>query len=341
MSNIPPPLLTLFKQQFHKEPDRITTLQKSGSDRQYYRLQVADQSVLGVFNRNLAENEAYIGMTHHFQKYQIPVPEILAVKGPDHVYLVQDLGDQPLLNLLLENRSQNEVKPEAFQYYKQALSQLASLQITAGKTLDNALCWQRKQFDRQSILWDLNYFKYYFLRLLNTPFDEQGLEDDFHKLADFLLEADDQYFMFRDFQARNIMIFENQPYFIDFQGGRRGALQYDVVSLLYQAKANLPTDVREELLQHYLAAANKITPINEVTFRKYYVGFQVVRFLQVLGAYGFRGIFERKTHFLSSIPFGIDNLRWWLQNQELPIVLDELLPALNRMLKSEKLKELL
>ncbi len=341
MNTIPPPLLALYRQQFDRTPDTITPLQKSGSDRQYFRLQSDEQSVLGVFNNNQAENQAYIGMTHHFQQYQLPVPNILRADIANQVYLVQDLGDQPLLGLLSQNRSTNEVSPAALDQYKQALSQLARLQITAGQTLDNSLCWQRKHFDRQSILWDLNYFKYYFLKLLNTPFDEQGLENDFHQLADFLLEADAQYFMFRDFQARNIMIFEDRPYFIDFQGGRRGALQYDVVSLLYQAKANLPNEIREELLQHYLNAANEITPINAVTFRKYYVGFQVVRFLQVLGAYGFRGIFERKAHFLSSIPFGIDNLKWWLQNQELPIELKELIPALHRMLQSEKLKDLL
>lgn len=308
-------------------------LSQGGSRRQYIRLNHDEGTLLGVYNPNPIENQAYIGMTSHFLTQNCPVPKILGVANDGLHYLVEDLGDQTLLKLLLDKRVGDTIPEEVLQYYRQALEQLAVLQITAGANLDDSLCWERKRFDKQSMLWDLNYFKYYFLRIKSPGFNEQRLEDDFHRLADYLLEAQSDYFMFRDFQARNIMIHDGRCWFIDFQGGRRGALPYDVISLLYQAKASLPHSVRESLLEHYLTVASRLTIINEAEFRARYGGFQLIRFLQVLGAYGFRGLIEGKPHFIESIPFALSNLRWWLGHNSLPVDLPELKRAVEGLLE--------
>ncbi len=306
-------------------------LSQGGSKRQYVRLKHAGGSVLGVYNPNPLENHAYIGMTAHFLTHEVPVPKIIATAADGLHYLVEDLGDTTLLNLLEAKRVGDKAPSEIINYYKQALEQLAYLQINAGADLDDGLCWERKRFDKQSMLWDLNYFKYYFLRIKSTGYNEQALEDDFHRLADYLVEAASDFFMFRDFQARNIMIHEGRPWFIDFQGGRRGALPYDVISLLYQAKANLPHSVREELLEHYLLVASQLTSIDTADFRSRYAGFQLIRFLQVLGAYGFRGLIEGKAHFVESIPFALNNLKWWLETAKLPMELPELRRAVKEL----------
>jgi hypothetical protein len=172
--------------------------------------------------------------------------------------------------------------------------------------------------------------------LTKVRFDEQALEKDFHTLADYLLTADDQYFMFRDFQSRNIMIKSGEPYFIDYQGGRRGALQYDLASLLYQAKANIPPDIRQEILKHYIKVAAEHTPINADPFIEQYNGYVLIRNIQVLGAYGFRGLFERKEHFLKSIPHALRNIKGLLENWQLPIELTHLRETLQRILDSKK-----
>lgn len=315
------------------EVHECNSLSAGGSKRQYIRLQHDKGSLLGVYNPIPQENQAYIGMTAHFLKHQVPVPKIIATADDGLHYLVEDLGDQTLLKLLQKHRVGDTIPNEILEYYKQALTQLAYLQIKAGADLDNSLCWERQRFDKQSMLWDLNYFKYYFLRIKLPVYNEQALEDDFHKLADYLLEANSDFFMFRDFQARNIMIHDDRPWFIDFQGGRRGALPYDVISLLYQAKANLPHAIRESLLVHYLSIASKLTPIDEAAFRSHYSGFQLIRFLQVLGAYGFRGLLEGKAHFVESIPFALANLKWWLGNNSLPIELPELRKAVEELIE--------
>lgn len=308
-------------------------LSQGGSKRQYIRLQHDHGSLLGVYNPNPIENQAYIGMTAHFLKHQLPVPKIIAKADDSLHYLVEDLGDQTLLKLLLERRVGDTIPDKVLDYYKQALTQLAHLQIKAGADLDNSLCWERQQFDKQSMLWDLNYFKYYFLRIKQPVYNEQALENDFHTLANYLQEASSDFFMFRDFQARNIMIHKDRPWFIDFQGGRRGALPYDVISLLYQAKANLPHAIRASLLDHYLSVASQLTPIDETDFRSRYSGFQLIRFLQVLGAYGFLGLIQGKAHFVESIPFALNNLKWWLEHKSLPIELPELERAVEGLIE--------
>jgi hypothetical protein len=189
--------------------------------------------------------------------------------------------------------------------------------------VDYRIAYPRQAFDKQSIRWDLNYFKYNFLKLAHIPFNEQRLEDDFQKLTDFLLTADSDYFLYRDFQSRNIMIRTNEPWFIDFQGGRKGALQYDVASLLYDAKVDLPQPVRDSLLEHYLDALSEHTRVDKSRFREPYVGFVLVRLMQALGAFGYRGFFERKRHFLESVPYAAKSLDD-LANAGLPINLPEL-----------------
>ena len=202
------------------------------------------------------------------------------------------------------------------------------------------MCYPCGSFDRQSIAWDLNYFKYYFLRLAAIPFNEQALENDFGKLTDFLLSAPHDYFLYRDFQSRNVMLRNGEPYFVDYQGGRKGALQYDIASLLFDAKADLPPELREQLLEHYLEQLGKFIAVNREEFLRYYYAYVYVRIMQALGAYGFRGFYERKTHFLQSVPFALKNLRWLLHNVKLPIELPTLMGAFQSMLASEKLNGL-
>jgi hypothetical protein len=217
---------------------------------------------------------------------------------------------------------------------------LPRFQIEAGRDLNYSVCYPRSSFDEQSIAWDLNYFKYYFLKLAEVPFNEQALENDFERLTKFLLSADHDYFLYRDFQSRNIMLRDGRPYFLDYQGGRKGALQYDVASLLYDAKADLPPQLRQELLDHYLLTLPRFSRVTPEDFMKHYYAYVYVRIMQAMGAYGFRGFFERKTHFLQSVPYALRNLRWLLQNVELPIALPALMDAFSKIVSSEKLQQL-
>src|SRR5437763_12322667 len=217
---------------------------------------------------------------------------------------------------------------------------LPRFQIEAGRDLNYKVCYPRANFDRQSIAWDLNYFKYYFLRLAGIPFNEQGLEDDFGRLTKLLLSAGHNYFLYRDFQSRNIMLRGGQPFFLDYQGGRKGALQYDVASLLYDAKADLPPELRQQLLEHYLDMLAGFVKLEREEFLQHYYAYVYIRIMQALGAYGFRGFYERKVHFLQSVPFALKNIRWLLHNVTLPVALPTLLDAFHNMLRSEKLLSL-
>ena len=225
---------------------------------------------------------------------------------------------------------------EIINLYKKSLSELIKFQLTAGKGINYKLCYPRKSFDKQSMLWDLNYFKYYFLKLADIPFDEQELENNFHSFINILLQADSNYFMYRDFQSRNIMIHENSPCFIDYQGGRKGALQYDVASLLFQVRAEMPNNIREELLDYYINQLKNKIDVDEKKFKKHYYAFVYLRLLQVMGAYGFRGLYEKRTHFVQSIPFAIKNLKYLLENHHLPEELSELNSVLKKLATSGK-----
>ena len=262
-------------------------------------------------------------------------------KISDHgAYLEEDLGDTTLFEFLSQNRVGEQIAPAALDAYRQALATLPRFQIEAGGDLNYKVCYPRASFDRQSIAWDLNYFKYYFLRLAGIPFSEPALERDFTRLSRFLLTAEHQYFLYRDFQSRNVMLRDGKTFFLDYQGGRQGALQYDVASLLYDAKADLPPHTRQELLDHYLDRLADFIPLDREAFMHHYYAYVYVRIMQALGAYGFRGFFERKPHFLQSVPFALKNLRWLLHHVHLPVELPALMDGFASMLGSEKLRSL-
>jgi aminoglycoside/choline kinase family phosphotransferase len=327
-----------LREQFYEwcgeEPELILPLAPSGSNRVYYRLKKGERSAIGAYNPAAKENQAFIGFSRHFRAKELPVPEIYTVSPDGLVYLQEDLGFTTLYSYLLQK---GDYFPDYLvRIYKRVVEQLARLQVEGGQGLDYSLCYPREAFDRQSMLWDFNSFKYHFLRFADVPFDEQLLENDLHALADYLLQADSSHFMFRDFQTRNIMIRAGEPFFIDYQGGRRGALQYDLASLLYQAKANIPEDIRLELLEHYMDSLEQYVPLEREQFVEYYYAFVFVRSIQVLGAYGFRGLYERKEHFISSIPFALRNVKWLLDNRKLAVALPELEQALYRLIASKR-----
>lgn len=341
MESTPNDLLEqLFSKWSGSSPGETTALPRSGSDRRYFRMKNGQHKAIAVINPHPQENDTFIRFSRHFKSYGLPVPEIYAENTAANAYLQEDLGNTSLLQLLLSNRQGEGIPTEVKTVYKRALEQLVRMQVVASRDLDFGLCFPREAFDQQSMRWDLNYFKYFFLKLSGTSFDEQALETDFEKLSTYLMGTQTDFFMFRDFQARNIMVKDGEPYFIDYQGGRRGALQYDLASLLYQAKAALPQVVREELVDHYLDALEKEIEIDRQAFREYFYGYVLIRTLQVLGAYGFRGFFERKSHFLESIPFALQNLAWIRANVQLPVDLPELNRVMDVLPNSPRLQSL-
>ena len=332
--NIEKNLRALFEHWSGESADLVLPLAPSGSNRVYYRLQSANKTVVGAYNPNPKENQAFLSFSKHFLAKGLPVPEIYAEDEENRIYLQEDLGFTTLYSYILQK---GEYFPDYLvQIYKQVVAQLAHLQIEGGKDLDYSVCYPCAALDQQAMRWDFNYFKYYFLKLAQVPFDEQALENDITTLTGFLLSADINHFVFRDFQTRNIMIKSGKPFFIDYQGGRKGALQYDLASLLFQAKANIPADIRVELLDHYLESAEKLTTIDRDTFVPLYYGYVLIRTLQVLGAYGFRGLYERKEHFLQSIPFALRNLKWFYENIQLPIEMPELDSVLKELITSKQ-----
>jgi aminoglycoside/choline kinase family phosphotransferase len=335
-------LSQLFEQHFHTPVSRVQPLQGQlgGSGRRIIRLHGESNTAIGILYNVREENTAFLEFSRHFHRHGLPVPEIYADDLGQGAYLEQDLGDTTLFDFLSKNRSGANITPEAVEYYRQALATLPRFQIEAGRDLNYKVCYPRASFDRQSIAWDLNYFKYYFLRLAGIPFSEQALEDDFSRLTKFLLSAPHDYFLYRDFQSRNIMLHDGKLYFLDYQGGRKGALQYDVASLLYDAKADLPPESRQQLLEHYLDALGEIIPLERPAFMHHYYAYVYVRIMQALGAYGFRGFYERKPHFLQSVPYALKNLRWLLHNVTLPVSVPTLTEAFMAMLGSEKLQTL-
>ena len=321
-------------------PGLITPMPGSGSYRSYYRIHGKKGSVIAAHNEDLRENKAFVTFSNHFRSQGLPVPEILADDPENRVYLLSDLGDMTLFQLLTLHRPSGatDIFPnEVLEIYKKALSWLPLFQVKGSADLDYSVCYPRAAFDRQSMMWDLNYFKYYFLKLAKIPFDEQALEDDFSSLCDLLLQVDSDFFLFRDFQSRNIMVVHNEPWFIDYQGGRKGALQYDVASLLTDGKAGIPMPVREELLRYYLDKLAEIYPVDQAKFLGTYYGFALIRILQALGAYGFRGYYENKSHFLLSIPFALRNLRYLRENNLIDFGLETLMSVIDGMVANQDL----
>jgi aminoglycoside/choline kinase family phosphotransferase len=328
-------LAKLFEDWAGESAVNMNELAQAGSDRRYFRFfSESGKVAIGTYNADFKENRAFIRFTQHFREKGLRVPEVYAENLLNGLYLQEDLGDTQLFQMLPS--AGNPFSRELVDLYKKTVGHLAELQIKGGEGLDYSVCYPRAAFDKQSMLWDLNYFKHYFLRLAKIPFDEQALEDDFQRFCDYLLLADCNYFLFRDFQSRNIMIRDNEPYFIDYQGGRKGALQYDLASLLYQAKGNIPPDIKEEVLEHYLDEVQKMMWVDRRFFKEQYYGYVLIRCLQALGAYGFRGLYERRDHFLSSIPFAIDQLEQILGFINLPVKLPELFKCLRLMVESDQ-----
>ena len=335
-------LSDLFTHRFGFAPGGAVPLPAHGSDRKLFRLSGRDgRTAIGVENGDLEENAAFVGFSRHFRAEGLPVPEIYAEDPAAGVYLEEDLGDTTLFDLLRNTRdSAGGIPATVATVYGDSVRLLARMQIEAGKGLDYGLCYPHSAFDRRSMRWDLNYFKYYFLKLAHVPFHEQRLENDFDVLCDFLLQAPADFFLFRDFQSRNIMVRGGKPWFIDYQGGRRGALPYDLASLLLDAKADLPFGFRDQLKAQYLDAAAALTSIDRGRFEEFYRGFSLIRILQAMGAYGYRGFFERKAHFLQSVPYAIRNLERLLAGGGLPVAVPALGEALQRIVASTRLREI-
>ena len=335
-------LKQLFELHFHSPAERVQPLQGqlSGSGRNIIRLANDKFSAIGILYNVREENAAFLEFSRHFRRHSLPVPEVYAEDLSQGAYLEEDLGDTTLFEFLSKNRTGDTISPKAIDAYREVVATLPRFQIEAARDLNYKVCYPRGSFDRQSIAWDLNYFKYYFLRLAGIPFNEQALEDDFSRLTKFLLSADRDYFMYRDFQSRNIMLRNGHPFFLDYQGGRKGALQYDVASLLYDAKADLPPKLRQQLLDYYLDKLAAFNDPSREKFMQHYYAYVYIRIMQALGAYGFRGFYERKVHFLQSVPYALKNLRWLLHNVTVPIALPTLMGAFNSMLASEKLQSL-
>jgi len=294
-------------------------LPPSGSYREYCRLKNSHWSVIGAFNADIKENTAFLSFTNHFRKKDLPVPEIFAVSSDLKKYLLEDLGNVTLFDFLSKTRESEGFSETIVAEYRKVLKVLPKIQIAGGKDMDYSVCYPREAFDKQSMMWDLNYFKYYFLKLAKISFDEQALEDNFQAFSDYLLSA---------------------PSVIDYQGGRRGALQYDLASLLYDGKADIPQEIRTQLFNFYIEELKNYIPVNESEFTLYFNGFVLIRIMQAMGAYGFRGFYEKKEHFLKSIPFAINNLQNLLPELNLPVEIPELVNVLHLLTQSETLKEI-
>ena len=299
----------------------IKKLPASGSNRVYYRIRWKEESFIATHGINTAENRTFVAFSRHFLAMGSPVPKILAVSDDDAIYIQEDFGDVSLLATL----EQQSYSPNVNELFKKSLQSLAFMQIRGDQGLDYNLSLTSKEFGKQAIFSDLLYFKYYFLDTLQIPYDKEALLADFESLGTYLDQVDQKYFMFRDFQSRNIFITGDDVHFIDYQGGMKGALQYDVASLLWQAKAELPDDWKNNLLTYYMSCVEQLLgkPLDRGAFVSQYNGYVLIRLLQVLGAYGFRGLFERKAHFLVSIPLALKNLRWFLENKKIGIDMPE------------------
>ncbi len=325
------PILETVQDFFEQSLGKIVThseiIPLSGGDRRYFRLYTSNQSYIGCYNENVKENEAFFYFTNHFRAVNVPLPEVLAINSDQTIYVVADLGKQSLLDVL----TQKGFCPEVFELYKKSLAELAKMQINGAVNLDFDKALTAKEFGKQAILSDLLYFKYYFVDTLKIPYDKQQLLEDFDALATYLTKTEYKMFMFRDFQSRNIIVNNDQVHFIDYQGGMKGALQYDVASLLWQAKADLSEAWKNDLLEYYIDQINTLLPqaVQKEVFKSQYNGYVVIRMLQVLGAYGFRGLFERKAHFLSSIPLALRNLKWFLANRKVGLIV----PTLDKILE--------
>ena len=302
-------LQQLFLQYTGHEAMTCQQLTPAGSPRRYYRLTAGNHSLIGAIGTSLQENEAFIAIAHQMRSKGLPAPDVCAVSDDRMYYLQEDLGDTSLFALLMEAQKRGGYDEADMELLRSVMRLLPDIQWGTAKGFDFTACHPSPELNQRGIQWDLHYFKYCFLKATGMEFDEERLENDFEHLATILLKENDGCFMYRDFQSRNVMIHDGKPWLIDFQGGRRGPIEYDLVSFLWQARARFTPAMREELIAEYLRSAQRYRSFDETTFHHRLQYFVLFRTLQVLGAYGYRGYFEHKAHFVQSIPMAIDNLR--------------------------------
>jgi aminoglycoside/choline kinase family phosphotransferase len=313
----------LYREYAGRSPEDVVPLPQSGSDRKYFRINDSNKKIIAAFNTNREENEAFVGFTKHFRSVSLPVPEVFHFFREDNIYFLQDLGDTNLFTYLRKKTLGTKFDDGTLALYRKVLKILVNFQTRGISGLNLDLCYPHKSFDKQSMMWDMNYFKYMFLKLLVVPFNEKRLEYDFNEMADFLLGEDQEYFLYRDFQSANIMVVREEPWFIDYQGGRKGAPQYDVASLLYDAKAGIPENVRRQLFDYYVDIFCTLTGGSRKEFLGYYTGYSMIRLMQALGAFGFRGLYEKKPTFADSIVPAVRLLLQLIDADDLPVNLPE------------------
>ncbi len=314
-------LLHLHVKHFGLECIKYEPILSHGSERLIIRLHSEDgSSSIGIVNRHIEENKAFINFGIHFKNAGLNVPQIYIVSPDYDSYILEDLGDETLLKRLSDEKGFNDDK---ILLYKKVIDELPKFQITAGKDIDYSLCYQYNEFGSDNIDFDIEYFKERFLQAFyKGTIDHNKLNTDLLCIKNKILELPREYFLYRDLQSRNIMIKNNEPFFIDFQSGRKGALLYDMASLLYDAKADIPQPIREELLEYYLSIIDKYAKVDTGKMRQYFWYFAIVRILQAMGAYGFLGIVKGKRKFLESIPYALKNINFILESR---IEKDELL----------------
>ncbi|MBQ6572747.1 MAG: phosphotransferase [Bacteroidales bacterium] len=324
----------LFEEYTKQKPESIYELPSSGSNRRYFRISGSGITLIGAKGTSIEENIAFMEIAKHFKLKGLPVPQVLCASESKEFYLQEDLGDITLFNTIQQGRETSNFSPDEISLLKKTIATLPKLQFEGGKGLDYSICFPQPEFDERNVWFDCNYFKYCFLKTTGIEFSEIKLHDDLTKMAaDLLEDGNEEVFMYRDFQARNVMLVNDNPYFIDFQGGRKGPLYYDLASFVWQAKANYPTELKETLIETYREALKPYKDIPKEEFYRKLRLFVLFRTMQVLGAYGFRGYFEKKPHFLQSVPFAIDNLRKLIKEQpftEYPYI-QEILEELTSM----------
>ena len=327
-------IVSLFKRQFLVDPSQVLDLDAHASKRKMARLIHPDgSSYIGVYNDNPVENEAFVSFGKTFDDLGLAVPKIIAEDLADNIYLQQDLGDTTLRNVLDYFRSDEEPFPDKVkELYKKSLTDLIKFQVEGGKKIDYSKCEIHKEYGKESMLGDMNYFAEEFLARHEIDFDQDRINQDFENFSNFLLKAPIKHFCYRDFQARNIMVTNDSLYFIDFQGGRKGAVHWDVVSLLYQSSANIPQEARDKLGSHYVDELLKVEDFDRAEFNSLYDGFILIRMLQVLGAYGKHGLGEGKEYFLKSIPFALKNINRLIKKNAFPKDCKELKRVLEKLM---------
>ena len=329
-----------YREIFGNDTINIVQLPQSGSDRKYFRVTSPGRSVICTFNPVPEENDAFVGFSRHFFGKHLPVPEIYGYLREKNIYFQSDLGDINLFTWLRNKPADIRFDKDTQKLYHKILDNLILFQTKGIEGLNLDLCYPHRSFDRQSMIWDMNYFKYMLLKLLGIPFNERRLEHDFNLLADYLLEAGQDFFLYRDFQSANIMIGGGDPWFIDYQGGRKGAAQYDIASLLFDAKVPMLQATRDELFDYYCERFCSVTGTNKTMFTGHYNGFSMIRLMQALGAFGFRGLYENKPTFTDSIVPGLKLLLVVIEKTEKLLDLHELYQVVRLVPGTEKYRQL-